>query len=364
MRTGKDLKRKKKHGQHSTGTPKNSDLFGLGMRCGLIIFLLMGSMGIVNGCTVFTASSGDTVLFGNNEDVGDKNVTVWIIPATEGRYGWVCFRFRDYPSQIDEFPMGGMNDQGLCFDITSIPKIIQPLPDTIEEAVQFIEESTSLPSLTTFNPGLFGARILETCATVEEAIQNIEQYDHLFYGEYQFLFTDRTGDSMILCPDSDGEMKIVRKKGMYQAITNFNVLNPNLGHYPCERYENAVWMLKEIEHEEELTVNYFTTILQKTHGGGTTYSTIYDPVQGEIYLFNHHNFGWGVVFNVEDELQKGYHSYEIQSLMRTRGEPFPRNLSEPSIQTSTISYVCIGTIVILITGMLWWKWRKKEKEKE
>ena len=34
-------------------------------------------------CTVFTASVDDTVLFGNNEDVGDKNATICFLPATE-----------------------------------------------------------------------------------------------------------------------------------------------------------------------------------------------------------------------------------------------------------------------------------------
>jgi hypothetical protein len=333
--------------------------------CGLILFLLIGSMSVVDSCTVFTASLGETVLFGNNEDVGDKNVTVWFIPTTESTYGWVCFRFRDYPIQIDKFPMGGMNDQGLCFDITSIPATIRPLPGTIEEALQFIEQDTNLPALTTFNPGTFCGRILETCATVEEVIQYIAQYDFLFYGEFQFLFADKSGDSMILCPDSDGKMKIIRKEGVYQAITNFNVLNPELGHYPCDRYENAVWMLKGIEKEDDLTVDYFTSILQKTHSGGTTYSTIYDPVENMVYMYNQHNFGWIVVFDLEEELEKGYHSYEVLPLFRTRGGSISEILKESAEQHRlpvNPLYVILIIGIILVVGMMLWKRRKNERE--
>jgi hypothetical protein len=329
--------------------------------CVLAAFLLVGSMGVASSCTVFTASVGDTVLFGNNEDVGDKHATVWFVPASEETYGWVYFGFRDYPVQIGRFPMGGMNDQGLCFDITSVPPTINPLPETIEEALQVIEQSNNLPSLTTFNAGNFCGRILETCATVEEAVQVIEHYDILFYGEYQFLFADRTGDSMIVSPSSGGEMKVVRKEGVYQVITNFNVLNPGLGHYPCQRYDNAVWMLQDIEREDDLTVEYVTAILKKTHSQGTTYSTIYDPVRGEVYLYNHRNFGRVVVFDLEDELEKGNHSYNVLPLFRERGEPFPRELkeSEEPLESPFSLFCAVFTIVLILAGVIF-LWKRRE----
>lgn len=336
-----------------------TDAFFVIIVCGLAAFMLMGSIGLSDNCTVFTASVGDTVLFGNNEDVGDRNATVWFVPATETTYGWVYFGFRDYPIQGGHFPMGGMNDQGLCFDITSVPPTIRPLPETVEEALQFIEQY-NLPFPKTFNSGVFGERVLETCATVEEAIQFIEQYDLLFYGEHQFLFADRTGDSMILCPSPQGKMEVVRKKGVYQVITNFNVLNPGLGQYPCQRYDNAVWMLKEIESEDDLTVEYFTSILQETHSGGTTYSTIYDPVHGEVYLYNHRRFNWVVVFDLEDELEEGYHTYDVLSLLRKRGEPLSKNVEESEEPASLFNLFCAIFISVLILVVVTLLWKRRE----
>ena len=340
---------------------RNDASFVLMMVCGLVVFMLISSVEFEGSCTVFTASVGDTVLFGNNEDVGDKDATVWFVPATETTYGWVYFGFHDYPVQIGKFPMGGMNDQGLCFDITSVPATVRPLPETIEEALQFIEQY-NLSSPTMFNGGVFGERILENCATVEEAIQFVEQYDLLFYGEYQFLFADRTGDSMVLCPSPHGKMEVIRKEGVYQVITNFNVLNPALGQFPCRRHDNAVWMLKKIESEDDLTVEYFTSILKGTHSGGTTYSTIYDPVNGEVYLYNYHNFDWVVVFDLEDELEEGYHSYEVPPLLKKRGQKPPNQLEEPEeLLTSSLNlrYAIFTIALILVVVTLLWKRRER-----
>jgi hypothetical protein len=258
-------------------------------------------------CTVFTACVGDTVLFGNNEDVGDKNASVWFVPATEKTYGLVYFGFQNYPIPNGYFPMGGMNDRGLCFDITSIPESVM---------------NPHKKRLYTSNPGVFDERILRNCRSVEESIQFIEQYDLSSLDSYQFLFADRMGASIVLCPGSDGEMKVLPKEGVYQVITNFNLLRKELGEYPCWRYINASEMLAQIESENDLTVEYFAKILKTTSSEYTTYSTIYDPLQGVIYFFNKHNFDEVVVFNLKDQLEKGYHTDHALLLFPEKGELF------------------------------------------
>lgn len=276
--------------------------------------LLLSIMEFPDCCTVFTASIGNAVLFGNNEDVGDRNSTVWFVPATESAHGWVYFGFLDYPSEDSDFPMGGMNDHGLCFDITSVPESkMRPHPEKLRAR----------------NAGILGQRVLENCATIGEAINFIERYDFSSFGEFQFLFADRTGDSIVLCPGTDGEMKAIRKEGAYEIITNFNVLNPGLGEYPCWRYSAALTMLNKIESEDDLTVEYFTSILKAVYTRHTTYSTIYDPVNGIIHLYNKHTFDEVVVFNLEDELKKGYHSYYVPSLFTEKGRERPEHSEEP-----------------------------------
>jgi hypothetical protein len=263
----------------------------------ILVFMFISTMGnTAYYCTVFTASVGGTVLFGNNEDAPETDSYAWFYPATETEYGVVYFGFGGYYAQ------GGMNDQGLCFDITTVPEWkMRPHP----------EKSSTLN---------FGERALELCATVEDVIHLVEKYNLSHLGMAQFLFADKTGDSVIVCPGIDGEMKTVRKEGIYQVATNFNVTYPTLGGYPCLRYNTATEMLEKIESEEDLTVGYFATIL-KAVSQNTSYSTIYDLRKGIICFFNQCNFSDIIVFNLEEELEKGYHSYYMPSFFTKETKP-------------------------------------------
>ncbi len=56
----------------------------------VIIFLvLLHSTGSSGSCTIFTASVGNAVLFGNNEDWDDKDTRAWIEPATETKRSYI-----------------------------------------------------------------------------------------------------------------------------------------------------------------------------------------------------------------------------------------------------------------------------------
>jgi len=277
-------------------------------KVGVITMFICAMTNAAYCCTVFTASVGDTVLFGNNEDAPERDSYAWFYPATETEHGGVYFGFGGY------YVQGGMNDQGLCFDITTVPELkMRPHP----------EKSSTLN---------FGRRALERCATVEEVIQLVDQYNLSHMGMAQFLFADKTGDSVIVCPGVDGEMKTIRKEGVYQVITNFNVTYPQLGGYPCWRHKTVVEKLEKIESEEDITVGRFATILKAVQQG-TAYSTIYDLPKGIVCLFNQQNFSEVVVFKLKEELEKGYHSYFIPSLF-TREVKFAE---KPKSGGSTLS---------------------------
>jgi hypothetical protein len=61
-------------------------------------------------CTIITASMGDTVLFGNNEDAVSPETYYWVIPGTETRYGAIVFGLEGM------YPEGGVNEMGLAYD--------------------------------------------------------------------------------------------------------------------------------------------------------------------------------------------------------------------------------------------------------
>jgi len=63
---------------------------------------------IPGSCTIFAASYGNTVLYGNNEDYSNYNTYYWAKPSTEGKYGGVYLGFDNF------FPQGGINEKGLA----------------------------------------------------------------------------------------------------------------------------------------------------------------------------------------------------------------------------------------------------------
>jgi len=40
-------------------------------------------------CTVLYASDGVSMMGGNNEDWSDPNTMFWLIPSSDGKYGWI-----------------------------------------------------------------------------------------------------------------------------------------------------------------------------------------------------------------------------------------------------------------------------------
>ncbi len=134
---------------------------------------------------------------------------------------------------------------------------------------------------------------------------------------FQLLVVDRTGDSVIIERDYT-----IRKTGSYQVVTNFLQSQVGENRQPCEwykggcnRYQTAKRMLKD---RRAVSVEYFRDILEATHqntlGARTLYSNIYDLTNGLIHLYYLHNFENEVIINLNEELKKGSHYYEIPSL--------------------------------------------------
>jgi len=246
-------------------------------------------------CTIFNADRGGLVLAGNNEDLMTTDSRIWFHPPSGGRYGYVYVGFDSCGIQ------GGMNDRGLFFDYN---------------ALKFAQMKPSPGKLKIKSWRKFVDKIMEECATVGEVVSLLEKYNLGWWGPNQVMYADATGASAVIGADKNGELSVVWKQGDYQVSTNFSLANPEFGSstYPCSRYEIAGAMLQEMK---DLTVDYFRKILAAIHQEGpypTVYSNICDLTSKEIYLYNFHNFEEAAKFNLEEEFEKGEHSYEIASL--------------------------------------------------
>jgi len=238
-------------------------------------------------CTVFFATNGIIVLGGNNEDWSDPNTKFWFIPSIGGKHGWIKFGF------AGGYPQGGMNDQGVFWDATGCPYLDMPFSEENKEK---------------FNGSLM-QKVMEECASVDEAILIFENYYCDDQYRAQYLIGDRFGNSMIVEGDS-----IISKSSNYQVLTNFYHSHPELGGYPCWRYEKANELLYNNNGISELL---FGNILASTHQEGkypTQYSQIYNLKDNIIYLFYFHNFNEMIVIELNEELPRGARSYLLPDL--------------------------------------------------
>ena len=245
-------------------------------------------------CTAFMSSEDDVVLVGNNEDYYNPYTRIWFIPSAKGQYGRVYFGYDDWR------PQGGMNDQGLFFDGFATPPL----------EVMLSKEKSKYR-------GNFFDKFMSECATVEAVLDLFDRYNLEFMLKFQLLIVDRTGDSAIIEGDH-----IIRKKNPYQVVTNFYQSRVAYKDFPCEwykrgclRYQIAENMLRK---NRNVSVEYFRDILKATHQNTlfvrTLYSNIYDLKNGIIHLYYLHNYDHKVTINLNEELKKGRHYYDLPYL--------------------------------------------------
>jgi len=262
---------------------------------------------IPGSCTIFTATYGEKILFGNNEDYTNPKTYYWVEPRSEGNYGGVYFGFDDF------IPQGGINEKGLSYDANALPGArLNPHPELPTSPSEWIAKT-----------------IMKKAATVEEAIDIAGRYKRANWGmplKYQIILADAKGDAVVIGAGPDGELTFTKKKpgDGYLVSTNFNRANPkNAYSYPCERYDKAVEMLAKIEDEDDLTVDYFKSILDAVHcedgqfegkSVNTLYSNIFDLRNGIIYLYYWHQFDEVVKLDVAEQIAKGSFKSRISDL--------------------------------------------------
>ena len=252
-------------------------------------------------CTVFCASEGDVVLAGNNEDWKNPNTKIWFVPPKDGKYGGVYFGFDRPVIHGSWVSQGGMNEKGLFFDVTATEHVKVEVPVYRKK-----------PSFDGWD--LIREKIMFECATVEEALDMLAQYQYpsnrkgTMAGMY--IIGDATGDAAII-----GALGIVRKKGQYIVATNFQQsATKDEKKYSCRRYQVASGMLQKCP---KLTVDYCRKVLSATHQKGrfcTRYSNIYDLKKQRVYLYHMHDFKNVAVIDLKTELKKGKRTIALPSL--------------------------------------------------
>jgi hypothetical protein len=250
------------------------------------------------GCTTVYATDGVQMLGGNNEDFVDPLTKVSFVPASEGTFGRVYFGYENWWTE------GGMNDQGLFFDGLAVG---------IE--VPVVREGKQLYGGTSFID-----YVMARCATVACVVEMYETYYTEETWAWQHLFGDATGESVIIEPQ-----EMLRQRGGYQVVTNFYQSTTPPEERDCWRFDTATQML---EGSPALSVEYMRDVMAAVHqpgpGSRTLYTNVYDLANRIVYLYYYHDYEHVVVIDLEEELAKGSHSYDVGGLFppNPRAEQF------------------------------------------
>lgn len=271
-----------------------------------------------DSCTIFTVSQDGTTFFCNNEDEGLRHGRVWFQPGGGGEYGLVLFGYAVYRNLV--IPVGGMNDQGLCLDMT------------------MVEETNILldPEKPDYQ-GSYFIDMLRVCATIEEAKVWARSYDLLLLNWQQAHISDSTGDAVVIGLNQEGKLWMTNKSGDYIVSTNFNLAQDDGGHQ-SGRYETTLSMLSTMS---ELSLEYCQEILETVSMTSTMYSYIIDLQNRLLYLYSRGDFERVATLNVTEELAAGDHSYDIERLV-SQQTGLPSSLDTPS---DTIGLVAVGCVL-------------------
>jgi choloylglycine hydrolase len=234
-------------------------------------------------CTIIYTAAEDTPWGGANEDYNDPYIYMTVYPPEVEKLGWIKFSFGS------GFPQAGMNEAGVFWDGASAPWLDMPYSVNNKELYD----------------GPLMQKVIEECSNCQEAQDVFAQYYCSDQFNAQYLVGDSTGISMIVEGDD-----IVINQGGYQVLTNFNVNHPDMGGYPCWRYDTAMEMLAAGEYD----IYQMGFILSATHQEGqypTLYSNIFDLVQRQIYLFYQHNFNEYIIVDLQEQFELGYNRYLI-----------------------------------------------------
>ena len=250
------------------------------------------------GCTAFvTHSENGDILYGRNFDFAyAPSLQVFTHPDNGyASVSTVNLTFAGYDQShlpnglsLDSFltlaapylPFDGMNEKGVAIALLAVPEASAP----------------NDPDKVTINTTAAIRLVLDKAASVDEAVQLLQQYNIYFSGgiDCHYLIADSTGKSVIV-EYYDGKVCVVESEDDYQIASNFiayNGVNIGEGFTEFERYDTVKEEI--VKHENKLTEQQVITLLSRIGiYDGTTdklqWSTVYNLTTGDIDLFAHRN---------------------------------------------------------------------------
>ncbi len=245
-------------------------------------------------CTVFNVTDRGRTLVGSNKDWTTDRFRVQVLPAEGGVHGIVVFGV-DEPIK---YPFFGVNDQGLFFDLASVPKRsgieMDPAKETHDNPIYVM--------------------MLAKCSNAPEAVTFLGRYNVSGLRRHHIMIVDRGGVSVVIEGGPDAR-SVLQRKGRYQIMTNFLLSSAGeTGPPKCARYAIADRTLKETTVS---SVDLVRSILRATRNASVSYptvlSSIFDLNSLKVTIYRRGNFENSLEIDLRDELQKGMHRFYLGS---------------------------------------------------
>lgn len=276
---------------------------------GLSVLINQSKLTSSPSCLNFKFRNGPNVFFGNNEDHALTQISNTVITFVPNGSTWYDGSILKYGAVIVGYGngsgfswfQGGMNEKGLAFDSTSVP---HTTPNLHNERQPYLV------------PEIF------SCENISEVIEykavvNVYQQE----GSIQSMYADKTGESVVFNIGEDGEFDFFSNNETFQLASNYYFDDPSRGNPNSDairRYNAAEEKLINIVAYDNITIEDIVSVLDSAHFEGplvnTLYSNIFDLTNGIIYLYYFHQFHEVVILNLEMELAKGWHTYQISDL--------------------------------------------------
>ena len=239
----------------------------------------------VKACSIFCAADGENILVAGNEDWSDPFTKIWVHQKSKTNYGALYIGHSDYQAQF------GINEWGLTFDFTAIPRV----------------EGKNLEGKESCKEELF-LEILSNCKNLKEALVFLNKYK--YSSPYsQAMISDSEGNSAVV--NQDG---IIIKSKNYQIITNFNYCNSSIDN-SCKRYEIIE---NSLANSNNISISLFKKLLCQTHQENeypTQFSYIIDQNSGEIHLFSFHNYEDNLVLKFRELIGNGFMLKNLKDML-------------------------------------------------
>ncbi len=243
-----------------------------------------------SACTIFVLTDSERTLFFNNEDWSDPATRIWFQPGGEGYFGAAYVGFDNGWAQ------GGVNTEGLAFDWVAGYKA----------------EWTRDASLRAMR-GNPSQRMLETCATVDDAIAFYKKNWEPGFSYARIMVADKSGTSVIISAN-EGQLVFDISEESRGFGYGAEKLRGKLAGGPSPSIAQGIPILQACMQQGQYA---------------TKYSSIYDLKSGKITLINFVDQGSETTLNFMSELAKGAHFYAISEAARQATEkpvPLERNM--------------------------------------